>query len=188
MSTVFIRRVTASGFTLVELLVVVAVAAILIALAAPSFSGYIAKKRVEGVFTELATDIQLARSEAVQRNASVRITFGTRCYSIHTIGSSATTCTQAGGVSLGTGAVAVKTVLLDAGSALSISPNNSLTYIQFDNIRGMATWNGTGTTAGSVNITTSAGSWQLRASITPVGRTQTCSPNGTVVGYSATCI
>lgn len=173
------------GFTLIELLVVLAIAALLLTLVAPSFSGYIARKRLEGVFTELTTDIQYARSEAVQRNAPVRITFGTGCYAVHTVGSTATTCTQAGGTSLGMGAVAIKSFQLDSGSALSISPNNSLTFMQFDSIRGMATWNGTVPTSGSVDVTSSAGAWQLRASMTPVGRAQICSPNGSVTGYQA---
>ncbi len=187
-------RCRARGFTLVELMVVVAIAAVLLTLVAPSFTNYFARKRLEGVFTEFATDIQYARSEAVQRNVPVRITFGSGCYAIHThpVGSTATSCTQAGGVTLGTGsiplAMEIKTVQLDTGSALSISPRNSLTFIQFDSIRGMATFDGSVTTVGSVNLTTSAGSWQLRASITPVGRAQTCSPNGSVVGYDATCI
>ena len=184
---VTVRKVQFRGFTLVELMVAVAIAAILTTLAAPSFSSFLARKRLEGVFTELATDVQYARSEAVQRNAPVRVTFGTGCYSIHTIGSTATSCTQASGISLGTGAAEIKTVRLDSGSALSISPNNSLTFIEFDSVRGMATWNG-GASAGSVNVTSSAGSWQLRASVSPVGRTQTCSPNGTVGGFSSTCI
>lgn len=185
---VAINRDRAHGFTLVELMVVVAIAAVLLTLVAPSFSNYFARKRLEGVFTEFATDIQYARTEAVQRNVPVRITFGSGCYAIHTVGSTATSCTQAGGVTLGTGAAQIKTVQLDTGSALSFSPRNSLTFIQFDSIRGMATFDGSVTTVGSVNVTSSAGSWQLRASITPVGRAQTCSPNGSVVGYDATCI
>lgn len=174
------------GLTLIELLTVIAIVAILSAIAAPSFSGLIAKKRVEGALTELITDLQFARSEAVQRNTNVRITFGTGCYVIHTIGSTATSCTQSGGASLGTGAVGIKTVKLDAGSTVSFSPNDSLTYLMFDSVRAMATWDGTDTSKGSVNINSSAADWQLRASVTSVGRTQTCSPNGSVAGYPAT--
>ena len=175
-----------TGFTLIELMTVIAIVAILTALAAPSFSGLTAKKRVEGALTELTTDLQFARSEAVQRNRNVRITFGTDCYVIHTVGSTATSCTQSGGASLGTGAVGVKTVQLDAGSTVSFSPNDSLTYLMFDSVRAMATWDGTNVDTGSVNINSSAGNWQLRASVTSVGRTQACSPNGSVAGYPST--
>ena len=174
------------GFTLIELMVVVAIAAVLAAIAAPSFSSVLAKKRVEGVLTELNTDLQFARSEAVQRNTNVRITFGAGCYVIHTVGSTATSCTQSGGAVLGTDAINIKTVLLSVGSTVSFSPNNSMTYLMFDNIRGMATWDGSSTTSGSVNINSSAGTWQLRTSVTAVGRTQTCSPNGSISGYPTT--
>ena len=181
-------RSTASmyGLTLIELMTVTAIMAILLAVAAPSFTGFLAKKRLEGALVELVTDLQFARSEAVQRNASVRVTFGTGCYVIHTVGSTETSCTQANGALLGTNAVMLKTVKLDAASPVGFSPNDSLTYLMFDSVRGMATWNGTNTASGSVNITSSAGSWQLRVSVTPMGRTQTCSPDGSVAGYSHT--
>jgi type IV fimbrial biogenesis protein FimT len=178
--------VRAHGVTLIELMTVIAIMAILLAVAVPSFSSFLSKRRVENALTELTTDLQFARSEAAQRNVSVRITFGTGCYVVHTVGSTATSCTQAGGASLGTGAVEVKTVKLETGSVLSFRPNNTLTYLMFDSVRGMATWDGTGTTSGSVDITSSAGSWQLRASVTPVGRTKACSPNASVAGYSST--
>ena len=176
------------GFTLIEVMTVVAIMVVLLVVAVPSFTGLTAKKRVEGALTNLATDLQYARSEAVQRNTNVRITFGTGCYVIHTVGSTATSCSQTGAATLGTGAEQLKLVQVETGSAVSFSPNNSLSYLMFDGVRGMATWDGSGTTSASVNITSNAGSWQLRSSVTAVGRTQNCSPNGSVSGYSSTCI
>lgn len=175
------------GFTLLELIVALVVLAILAAVAVPSMSSFFARKRVEGVATELATDLQYARSEAVQRNATVRITFGTGCYVIHTVGSSATSCTQSGGATLGTGAIGIKTVQLDANSSASLNPVASLTYVAFDSVRGMASWNGSSTTLGAIDITSNAGPpWQLRVSVTAVGRTRTCSPNGSLTSTSIT--
>jgi type IV fimbrial biogenesis protein FimT len=174
------------GFTLIELMVVVAIAAIVLTLAAPSFTGYMNKKRVEGVAAELATDIQFARTEAVARNAPVRITFGTGCWVVHTVGSTATTCTQAAGATLGTGAVQLKDVQLASNLNTSLSPNSSLTYIAFDAVRAMATTDGTGTSH-SVNVNSSAGAWQLRTVVSSVGRVQVCSPNGSVSGYASSC-
>jgi type IV fimbrial biogenesis protein FimT len=173
------------GFTLIELIVALVVLAILAAVAMPSMGSFFARKRVEGVATELATDLQYARSEAVQRNTTVRITFGTGCYVIHTVGSSATSCTQASGATLGTGAIGIKTVQLDANSSASLAPVASLTYVAFDSVRGMASWDGTNTTQGAIDITSNAGPpWQLRVSVTAVGRTRTCSPNGSLTSTS----
>lgn len=179
MQTTPISVFHARGVTLIELIVVIAILTVLAMVAIPSFTGFLAKKRVEGVLTELTTDLQFARSEAVQRNTSVRVTFGTSCYVIHTVDSTDTSCAPS------TDVLRIKLVQLDAASTVSLSPNNSLTYLMFDSVRGMATWDGTNTASGSVNITSSVGSRQLRTSVTAMGRTQTCSPNSSITGYPA---
>ena len=60
---------TSQGFTLIELMVVLAIAAIVLALAAPSFTGTIERNRRESAMTELATTLQLAKAAAAS-NAS----------------------------------------------------------------------------------------------------------------------
>ncbi|MPS98116.1 MAG: prepilin-type N-terminal cleavage/methylation domain-containing protein [Pseudomonas sp.] len=55
------------GFTLIEMMVVVALVAILAALAAPSFIAQIANQRVSSAALELQSLLQLARSEAVYK-------------------------------------------------------------------------------------------------------------------------
>lgn len=172
------------GVTLVELMVVAAIAAVLLTAAVPSFSDFLARKRVESVLSQLNSDLQFARSEAAQRNSNVRMTFGSNCYVIHTVGSIATSCTQ-GTVSLGTGALQIKLVQMEATSPVGLSTSNALTYLMFDSVRGMATWDGTGGLPGPANITSSAGSWQLRTAVTAMGRGQMCSPNSSISGYPA---
>ena len=61
------------GFTLVELMVTVAVLAIIAAFAAPSFTRVIEDNRVTTQANDLLTSIALARSEAVKRGATVTI-------------------------------------------------------------------------------------------------------------------
>lgn len=61
------------GFSLIELMVVLAIAAILSAMAAPSFRGLIANTRIQSVASDLQAGLLLARSEAVKRNATVQV-------------------------------------------------------------------------------------------------------------------
>ncbi|MDI1252034.1 GspH/FimT family pseudopilin [Thermomonas sp.] len=75
-------RQSHGGFTLVELMVVVAVIAILAIVAAPSMSELVSANRLNGAAGELTSAIQVARSEAIRRNARVTIcpsTNGTTC-------------------------------------------------------------------------------------------------------------
>ena len=59
------------GFTLIEVMVVVAIVAILVKLAAPSFKGIIQSNNMKGTVNSFISDMRLARSEAVRRGGSV---------------------------------------------------------------------------------------------------------------------
>ena len=169
---------------MVELLVVIALVAIILALAAPSFTGTLARKRLEGVASELATDIQYARSEAVQLNRAVGIVFGTNCYVVYVLaGNPATSCT-----SLGDLATALKRVQISDGVSLTFVPPVARAFIAFDPVRGLAV-DATGTTdlSGEVNLAHSAGNWQIRALVTKVGRVKLCSPNSTITALATDC-
>lgn len=61
------------GFTLVELLCVVALLAIVVTLALPSFSNLIQKLRVHQAVMELKGALYLARSEAVRRSEDIKL-------------------------------------------------------------------------------------------------------------------
>ena len=82
-------RAGAAAFTLVELMIVVALVAIIAALAAPSFRDMILVQRLRGINAQLATDLAFARSEAVSRGVFVgvrtQLAAGTMsCYIINT--------------------------------------------------------------------------------------------------------
>lgn len=61
------------GFSLIELLIVIAIVAILAMLAAPSFNTMLVKRAVQGAAGAFVTDIRFARSEAVRRSTQVSI-------------------------------------------------------------------------------------------------------------------
>jgi type IV fimbrial biogenesis protein FimT len=165
-----------AGFTLIELVVVVAIAAILLTVVVPSFTTFFATKRVEGVAAELGTDLQFARSEAVSRKANIRITFiGDRCYVIHREALAVSTCisTDPGGLNR-----VLKSVTLDPSSTASFVSVPG--FIAFEPVRGTAT------TAGAITVGSSLGDAQLQASVSAVGRTQMCVPTGhSVSGYKS---
>lgn len=63
------------GFTLVELMTVIAIVAVLAATAAPSFRQLIATQRIRGAASALTESLWVARAEALKRNADVGFLF-----------------------------------------------------------------------------------------------------------------
>lgn len=62
-----------SGFSLIELMVVIAILGTLASLAAPSFSESIKRYRIASVRDDLIGSIQFARSEAIRRGVAVSL-------------------------------------------------------------------------------------------------------------------
>ncbi len=62
------------GFTLIELMVVIAIAALLMVVAAPNLQGLLAAQRVKTVSYEIVADLTMARSEALKRGQDVSLT------------------------------------------------------------------------------------------------------------------
>lgn len=62
-----------SGFTLVELVVVMAVFGVIAALAAPSFRDFVLQRTISAQVAELGSALRLARSEAIKRGAPVTV-------------------------------------------------------------------------------------------------------------------
>jgi type IV fimbrial biogenesis protein FimT len=141
------------GFTMVELMVGLALAAILAFLAVPAFSHMFARVRVQGVANELSTDIQYARSESVRRRAAVTLAADL----------------DGGGYSITSGAEAVKAVRFSGDLVVT----NGV-IVKFDQLR---------STANEAELTVSSGIYALRVQSNPMGRVALCSPGGTIKGY-----
>jgi type IV fimbrial biogenesis protein FimT len=61
------------GFTLLELMVTLAIAVILASIAAPSFQNMLASQRVQAAAFDLLANLTLARSEAIKQNRNVTL-------------------------------------------------------------------------------------------------------------------
>ena len=62
---------TATGFTLIELLTCIAVMAISMAFAAPAFQSWMTRSKIRSTAQQVASALQLAKSESLRRNALV---------------------------------------------------------------------------------------------------------------------
>ncbi len=169
----------ARGITLVEALVVVAIGAILVSLATPSFNDLIARKRLEGMAAELTTDLQYARSEAVQRGQLVTVTSrAAGCYVVHTLGVGSCSCTVGATPTCTAPAQSLKSA--DAAPGVTL-PSKTFT---FDPVRGMSS--STSDATDYFELSSRADAWRLRAEISPLGRVRTCIAAGSFSGLE-TC-
>lgn len=66
-----------SGFTLTELMVTIAVVAILASLAIPNFVAWLPNYRLQSGAEEIQSTLQLARITAIKQNATVTVAFDT---------------------------------------------------------------------------------------------------------------
>lgn len=66
---------TKKGFTLIEVLIVVAIMGVLVAIAAPSMFSILEGRKLKGAAENLQVDLIFIKTEAIKRNAKARIQF-----------------------------------------------------------------------------------------------------------------
>lgn len=66
-----------AGFTLIEVLVVVIIAAVLAGIAAPSWLSFLSRQRVGSVRSDLVQTLRSAQQDAIQRRQTVTLRFET---------------------------------------------------------------------------------------------------------------
>ena len=71
-----------SGFTIYELLTVIAIIAILSVIAVPNVIAWRSDAKLRGAFNNIIADLQLAKSTALRENATVAVLFSQNGYSI----------------------------------------------------------------------------------------------------------
>lgn len=195
------------GFTLVELMIALAVVAVLLTLAAPSFYDFILMQRLKGINAQLITDMQFARSEAIglaERRADnstsidVQVVFRSAasgaamsCYSIYTDNSadpaSKCDCTQAPGLRCTQPSTTeIRTVQIPVSLGVQLSlPNTQARGFSFVSTTGaMRIWP-SDFPANSPDFLVAASidsNRKLNTRIGLSGRPSVCSPGGGVSG------
>ncbi len=171
---------TQKGFTLVELMVAIVIFAILATMAVPSFNSFIDKYRVKRAADTLSAFLINAKSEAIKRNATVRVVFKPAgapwCAGMITVSTTVSTCD----------CTATNSCQIDGADRLvrggdykdillTTDPNNAT--FSFTPQRGTVN-------AGNAQVQ-SAGGLQVRVTVSGTGRIRLCSPSGSgnIGGY-----
>lgn len=167
------NRIKMAGFTLIEAMVVVAIAGILSAVAFPSFQSMLERNQLKLVAETLQSDMQFARAEAIKRSRNVVLSRasgdnGNWCYGLTEKASC--NCTKANDCEI----KQVDGKQLNTTVGLKSANNNST----FNFRRG---------TVGAGNIALSTYSYQANVVFSNTGRVKTCTPSGTdgVIGYTS---
>jgi len=172
------RTRSQNGFTLVEAALVTTLTAIAASLAAPGLQGALTLRRLDGAATELAANLQLARSEAVARNRAVRLSWhaAQRCYVVHTGAVDQCVCSDDGSASCSGDALLLKSVAWEAAGGLALQSNT--TSMLFDPLHGTAsptaTWH-----------VSAADGRAVHHVVNVMGRVRSCSPLAAVPGLRA---
>jgi prepilin-type N-terminal cleavage/methylation domain-containing protein len=189
-----------SGFTLIELMVVVSIIAILGILVGPSVMDMILKERLRGINAQLVTDMQFARAEAMRLGRIARVFFRANsdqaCYTIfYATGDGIVSNTNrcdclngAGTACTWSQARELKTVSVPVGSRVSLVP--TLHAFGFDHVTGGLVT--TPSDAGSVpleqvaiNAYVDENKRHLRTTIVQSGRPNVCTPSAATMQVTA---
>jgi prepilin-type N-terminal cleavage/methylation domain-containing protein len=190
-----VRRGNAYGVTLVELMITLAVAAILITLATPSLMDFIDKNRVKGVAEGVASTFNDARSSSVKRGRDIAVAFGGTttawCVGANAAAepanagdaipaASACDCTNSAQCLVGGQRRAFETTEIQSVSIDALP--SSITY---DSRLGTLPL---GSTLPTVTFTSPKGKYDLQLTLTPLGQTKLCVPaNKPVISGYPSC-
>jgi len=160
------------GFTLVEAMIVVAIIAVLLAVAVPSFSDFFEKNRLKRAAEEVYGLIAKAKAETVVRNMDLSVSVDTTQWCAGYAAVAACVCDPDSTVTctVPVAGTAVTEVIDGADlkeKGVTITENFTGTGPTFNSVRG---------TAGAGTIGLSAGEWDLNVVVSPQGRVKICAP------------
>lgn len=169
------------GTSMVEVLMVLAVAAISLGSAVPGFQQSRLHRHLDGAAAQLETDIQLARNRAVAERRSLRMSFlqdtHGSCYVVHSGPADSCSCDANGVAQCSNG----------EAPARSVRFNNSQPVKLQSNVRSIAFSPdlGTSTPTGTVRLQTSP-THTVHAVVNVMGRVRHCAPDTAtaVQGYA----
>ena len=161
------------GFTLLELMITLAVLAVLGAIATPSFSAMIDRQRLQAAAHHLQADIALARHESAKRRQTVHLRFqsGTAwCYALST--GATVDCRQPATATL---PGVIKLVRGSESTGVRLLQADAMAF-QADNDAGQQALHAT-----RASFSSRAG-LQLQLRLGPMGRASLCAPEGQLPG------
>lgn len=168
------------GFTLVELAVVLSCAALLAAVAAPSFTGSMERGRLKSAAEEHVSAMYLAKGEALRAGKDVFYSFKTgidaSCYGFR-LGATCD-CAQ-------TDVAAVDMCTLSRVDLKTLNGVTASSSFTADGTERLETVRGTATAPGQLTWSSRSG-YILKTGLTSVGRVYSCTPAGlgAVPGYT----
>jgi len=182
-----------SGFTLVELMIAVAVMAILAMLAVPSFTTYLEKSRVRGAADDVLNLVAQARQAGVKQDRDVSLAI-TGLGDTWCIGANQALDPAVGSLApaaLACDCTVATACLVDAqrlvmgssqheGVSLT-SPSATLTFDGRMGIRSDAST--ANADASSFDLTSQNGRFVLTVEVSPLGQATVCSKAGNILGY-----
>ena len=163
------RRHPERGFTLLESMVAVAIVAVLMTLALPSFGGMLSRQRLKSAAEQMALDLSELRLQAAQRGQSMHLDVqgGAQwCYALAV--TAGCDCRVPQGCQL-------KTVQSRDHPGVNLVEAGAL---RVDPLPGTSSGSG----SGSVMLQSADGQ-RLRVAMTPLGRARVCAPGPAFAGY-----